>query len=63
MNTPQDYALEHAEYLASLWYEMRDDGTYQAHMAVSGLITEEQAIAALDHMQRLFCGPEQELSS
>ena len=54
---------EQFEPIISLGHDKSEDGTFYARMTVSGLITEEQAIAALDHMQRLFCGPEQELSS
>lgn len=44
--------------IISLVHTMSDDGTYTATMTVSGLPTEEQAVAALDHMERLFYGSE-----
>lgn len=44
--------------IISLGYDKAPDGTYTATMTVSGLLTEEQAAASLDHMERLFCGSE-----
>ena len=48
------------EPVVSLVHNKMDDGTYTATMTVSGLPSEQVAIAALDHMQRLFCGQEME---
>lgn len=45
------------EPIISLSYEKSYDGTYIAHMTVSGLTSESMAKAAVDHMQQLFCGP------
>lgn len=44
------------EPIISLGYEKADDGTYIAHMTVSGLTSESMAKAAVEHMRRLFCG-------
>ncbi|GEM_PF-2572192 len=44
--------------IISLGYDKAPDGTYTATMTVSGLETEALAVAALDHMERLFCGAE-----
>lgn len=44
--------------IIGLVHTKSDDGTYTATMTVSGLQTEEQAVAALDHMEHLFCGAE-----
>jgi hypothetical protein len=49
--------------VASLGYEQADDGTFRATLTVSGLRTERQAQVAVAHMQRLFCGEEQEPQS
>lgn len=48
------------EPVASLKWDEAADGTYFAQMTVSGLRSEKQAKAAAAHMQRLFCGQEQE---
>ncbi|MFD1839099.1 Lar family restriction alleviation protein [Paracidovorax cattleyae] len=40
----------------SLVWDKAQDGSYFAQMTVSGLASEQQAQAAVDHMQRLFCG-------
>lgn len=45
------------EPVISLSYDKTDDGTYTARMIVSGLSNESIAKAAVEHMQRLFCGP------
>lgn len=42
--------------IISLSYDRGDDGTYTARMTVSGLSSESMAKAAVEHMQRLFCG-------
>ena len=44
----------------SLMWDKAEDGTYFARMLVSGLKSEQQAQAAMDHMQRLFCRQPQE---
>ena len=49
------------EPVVSLVHNKSPDGTYFAQMTVSGFRTEAQAGAALDHMQRLFCGAEMEI--
>ena len=36
----------------------RDDGSYGVALTVTGLTSEQQAEAAMVHMQRLFCGAE-----
>ncbi len=51
---------ETLEPVVTLVWDKSDDGTYRAVMTVSGLQTEQQAQAAVAHMQRLFCGQEQE---
>ena len=48
------------EPVISLVFNKMDDGTYAATMTLSGLPTEQVAPAALNHMQRLFCGQELE---
>lgn len=35
-----------------------DDGSYGVALTVTGLASEQQAEAAMAHMQRLFCGAE-----
>lgn len=35
-----------------------DDGSYGVELTVTGLASEEQAEAAMQYMQRLFCGQE-----
>ncbi|CAM4133767.1 SPOR domain-containing protein [Kerstersia similis] len=42
--------------ICSLSYEQSEDGTWRAALIVSGLASERAARAAMDHMQRLFCG-------
>ena len=42
----------------SLFTEQKPDGTWCAHMLVSGLPSESMADAAIAHMQNLFCGQE-----
>ena len=54
--TPPD-ALEP---VVSLKFGEAGDGTYFAQLTVSGLRSEKQAEAVAAHMQRLFCGQEQE---
>lgn len=49
------------EPIISLVHEKTEDGTYRAIMIVSGLQSEQQAQAALDHMCRLFCGDEMQV--
>ncbi|GDY37745.1 hypothetical protein [Acidovorax sp. NB1] len=56
MTTP----TKHIEPVVSLKWDVEADGTFIAQMTVSGLRTEQQAKAAVEHMQRLFCGQEQE---
>lgn len=51
---------ETLEPVATLSWDKAEDGTYKAVMTVSGLQSEQQAKAAVAHMQRLFCGQEQE---
>lgn len=48
------------EPVASLKWDADGDGTFYAQLTVSGLQSEQQAQAAVAHMQRLFCGQEQE---
>ena len=48
------------EPVATLGYEQAADGTFSATLTVSGLVTEQQAQAAVAHMQRLFCAEEME---
>ena len=43
---------------ATLRTEKMPDGTWTAHMLVTGLPDERTADAAVAHMQRLFCGDE-----
>ena len=50
------------EPVASLKWDESEDGTYFAQITVSGLRSEKQAKAAVAHMQRMFCGQEQEPS-
>jgi hypothetical protein len=38
--------------------ERMPDGSWVAHMLVTGLPNEQTADAAVAHMQRLFCGEE-----
>lgn len=38
--------------------EQMPDGSWCAHMLVTGLPNERAADAAMEHMQRLFCGEE-----
>jgi len=35
-----------------------EDGSYGVDLKLHGLATQRQAEAAMEHMQRLFCGPE-----
>lgn len=35
-----------------------DDGTHGVELVVTGLASEQQALAAMQHMQRMFCGGE-----
>ena len=35
-----------------------EDGSYGVELTVTGLFNEQQAEAAMAHMQRLFCGAE-----
>ena len=46
--------------VVTLRWEKDAHGKYTAVMTVSGLASEQQAQAAVAHMQRLFCGQEQE---
>lgn len=48
------------EPMASLKWDAAGDGTFYAQLTVSGLRSERQAQAAVAHLQRLFCGQEQE---
>lgn len=48
------------EPVASLKWDAAGDGTFYAQLTVSGLRSEQQAQAAVAHLQRLFCGAEQE---
>lgn len=48
------------EPVASLKWDADGEGTFYAQLTVSGLQSEQQAQAAVAHMQRLFCGQEQE---
>ena len=48
------------EPVITLGYEQADGGTFNATLTVSGLANEQQAQAAVAHMQRLFCGEEME---
>lgn len=50
------------EPVITLMWDKAEDGTYFARMTVSGLRSERHAQAAMDHMQRLFCGLQQEPS-
>jgi hypothetical protein len=50
------------EPIITLMWDKAEDGTYVARMIVSGLRSEQQAQQAMDHMQRLFCGQQQEPS-
>lgn len=47
------------EPVVSLGFDKAEDGTYTARLTVSGLPSEQQAQAAVGHMQHLFCGQEQ----
>lgn len=47
------------EPVISLLWDRAEDGTYFAEMRVSGLKSERHVGAALEHMQRLFCGKQQ----
>lgn len=47
------------EPVASLKWDAAGDGTFYAQLTVSGLRSEQQAQAAVAHLQRLFCGEEQ----
>ena len=49
------------EPVASLKWDAAGDGTFYAQLTVSGLKSEQQAHAAVAHLQRLFCGQEQEI--
>lgn len=40
----------------SLSYDKAQDGTWQAMLIVSGLVSERMAQAAVSHMQELFAG-------
>lgn len=40
----------------TLYTEQLPDGSWCAHMHVSGLADESMATAAVNHMQQLFCG-------
>lgn len=48
------------EPIITLVWDESEDGTFKAIMTVSGLQSEQQARAAVAHMQRLFCGQEME---
>lgn len=50
------------EPVASLKWDASGDGTFYAQLTISGLRSELQAKAAVAHLQRLFCGQEQEVS-
>ena len=52
--------IDALEPVASLTWDESEDGTYFAQITVSGLRSEKQAKAAAAHMQRMFCGQEQE---
>ena len=56
-NTTLTNALEP---VVSLKFDEAGDGTYFAQLTVSGLRSEKQAEAVAAHIQRLFCGQEQE---
>lgn len=47
--------------IISTVYDKQPDGTFRATLTVSGLATEAQAQAILDHMFREFCGEEIEM--
>lgn len=49
------------EPIVTTFYDKQADGTYRATMHVSGLATEAQAQAAIEHMWRLFVGEEIEV--
>lgn len=55
-----DMSIDALEPVVTLKWDAEEDGTYTAQMTVSGLRCEQQAVAAVAHMQRLFCGNEQE---
>jgi len=46
----------------SIKVDAEEDGTFTAHMMVSGLTSFAMANAASEHMQRLFCGDEIQLA-
>ncbi len=48
-NTMATISLRHVRY---------EDGSYGVEMTVTGLASEQQAEAAMQHMQRLFCADE-----
>lgn len=47
--------------IISTVYDKQPDGTFRATLTVSGLATEAQAQAAIEHMWRLFVGKEIEM--
>jgi len=51
--------IQRLDPVISLMWDSAPDGTYMARMTVSGLLSEGQAQAAMEHMRRLFCGQEQ----
>jgi hypothetical protein len=38
--------------------QFTDDGSWGVELTVTGLVSEKQAEAAMQHMQRLFCAEE-----
>lgn len=43
---------------ASIGADQHLDGSFSVTLTVSGLTSQEQANAAIEHMQRLLCGEE-----
>jgi len=52
-STPQDIRPT-----ISLSKVQHDDGSFGVELIVSGLTSEAQANAAMDHLERTLCGPE-----
>lgn len=58
MHNAEDRAEQTRLVTTTLRTEQLPDGTWCAHMMVTGLADERMADAAVAHMQRLFCGDE-----
>lgn len=42
----------------SMRFTQEQDNSYAVHLMVTGLISEQEAVTAMAHLQRLYCGNE-----